>query len=375
MTVALPLALIGGMALVGGVTEHFWVRVLVPSVVLLVVPLLLADRLLPSDPSKRRPGLVRDVVAGSWTAAALFVVGASGSVTAEPLRAEAERHDAQGWTRAAYLSRWMAGPEPEPEPAPIEVAQVVEAAVEDPAIEAPSAAPVATTPEPAPAHATEAKPEPGPTEATAATEDPREYSPSELFSTYAPAVVSIKIDHGGWSSGGTGFFVDADGTLATNHHVIDGARQLRVKLFDGTELDRVELLTSNADVDLALLRIDPEQLTRPPIIAVLGDSEAIEVGEPVSVIGNPLGLDHTLTNGIVSARRIYQGERYIQMSAPISPGNSGGPVFDRHGRVIGVSVAQMIGGQNLNLAVPVSQLRALIAEDYPNRRSFGASSW
>jgi S1-C subfamily serine protease len=93
------------------------------------------------------------------------------------------------------------------------------------------------------------------------------------------------------------------------------------------------------------------------------------------VIGNPLGLEHTLTNGIISARRIYEGERFIQMSAPISPGNSGGPVFDRHGRVIGVSVAHLIGGQNLNFAVPVSQLQALIAEDYPNRRGFGTSSW
>lgn len=372
MSLALPLAMIGGMALVGGLTENLWVRTLVPTVVLIVVPLLLADRLLPSDPSKRRPGLVRDVVAASWTTAALGVVAASGTVTAEPLRVEADRHDAMGWTRAAWLGRWMAGPEDVPMPidaAQVEVAQVEVAQVEPVAVEL-EAAPVvtaATEPAPAPASATETEPVEQP--------EPREYSPAELFSAYAPTVVSLEVDHGGWHSGGTGFFVDDRGTLATNHHVIAGAEQVRVKLFDGTRLDRVELLISNEQVDLALLRIDPQQLSEPPIAVVLGDSEAVAVGEPVSVIGNPLGLDHTLTNGIVSARRVYEGERFIQMSAPISPGNSGGPVFDRNGRVIGVSVAQMIGGQNLNLAVPVSQLQALIAEDYPNRRSFGASSW
>jgi serine protease Do len=373
MIVALPIALLGGVAMIGSLTEQLWLQVLAPTVVLLVVPLLLADRLLPSDSSVRRPGLVRDVIAASWTAAALAVVGLSGSCTSAPLRAEAERHEARGWERAAWLSRWVAGPEVDSS----EIAVVAE--LDTPSIESLESEPPsdetteATTDESTPE--LEAASEPAPLPASVELPDTREYSPSELFTRYAPAVVSIKIDHGGWSSGGTGFFIDDEGTLATNHHVIAGARQVRIKLFDGTELDRVELLASNPEADLALLRVDPRQLPHPPIVTELGDSEAIEVGEPVSVIGNPLGLDHTLTNGIVSARRIYQGERFIQMSAPISPGNSGGPVFDRRGRVIGVSVAQMIGGQNLNLAVPVSQLRALIAEDYPNRRSLGASSW
>lgn len=374
MVVALPIAVIGGMALVGQVNDQLWMRVAVPTVVLLVVPLLLADRLLPSDPSKRRPGLVRDVVASSWMIAAVVVLGTSSSLTAAPLRAEAERHETRGWLRAAWLSRWMAGPELAVEPAPSELAQREPAKLASEPAESPE------SPQPPQPTTNAETAEPAarePAAAPAAMEQPdtHEYSPAELFARFAPAVVSIKIDHGGYHSGGTGFFVDADGTLATNHHVIDGAHEVRVELFDGTELARVELLTSDEQADLALLRVDPKQLPTPPVLVVLGDSEAVKVGEPVSVIGNPLGLDHTLTNGIVSARRVYEGERFIQMSAPISPGNSGGPVFDRHGRVIGVSVAQMIGGQNLNLAVPISQLRALIAEDYPNRRSFGASSW
>jgi S1-C subfamily serine protease len=376
MAVALPIALLGGMALVGSMSETLWIRVVVPAMTLVVVPLLLADRLLPSDPSQRRPGLVRDVVAGSWTVAALAVLGLSSALVAAPVRAEAERHEVRGWTRAAWLGRWIAGPELAS--APSETAQVEtqvqqpstnEGASENGVAEADPPPTAVPEPEITPERASAA--EPAPREET----DTSELSPADLFSRYAPAVVSIKTGHGGYHSGGTGFFVDANGTLATNHHVIDGAHEVRIKLFDGTELDRVELLASNEEIDLALLRVDPKQLPADLVAVQLGDSEAVAVGEPISVIGNPLGLEHTLSNGIVSARRIYEGERFIQMSAPISPGNSGGPVFDRHGRVIGVSVAHLIGGQNLNFAVPVSQLQALIAEDYPNRRSFGTSSW
>ena len=99
------------------------------------------------------------------------------------------------------------------------------------------------------------------------------------------------------------------------------------------------------------------------------------MGEPVFVIGNPLGLEHTLTTGIVSARRTYEGKKWIQMSAPISPGNSGGPVFDGKGKVIGVATAVIHGygrAQNLNLAVPVDQVKQLIKSDYPNKRKLGS---
>ncbi len=383
MTLALPIAALGTMALVGTLTDNLWIRAAVSGAVLLLVPLVLADRLLPADPSRRKPGLVRDVFAGSWTAAALAIVGLAGSLTAAPLRAEASRLEDRGWARAAYLGRWIAGPEPKlASEAEAEDGTALALADEPAPAPADEPAAAAAAPEPAPEPEPAAGPEPASVEPSAAAEPtpaepepPREYSPAELFASYAPAVVSIKVDHGGWSSGGTGFLIDVEGTIATNEHVIRGASTVRVKLFDGTELTRVELLASDAERDLALLRVDPAQLGEGPRATVLGDSEAVEVGEPVSVIGNPLGLDHTLTNGIVSARRIYEGERFIQMSAPISPGNSGGPVFDRHGRVIGVSVAQMVGGQNLNLAVPVSQLQAMIARDYPERRSFGASSW
>ena len=385
MAFALPLALIGGMSLLGGLSDNLWLRAGVPLVVLIVVPLVIADRLLPSDPSERRPGLVRDVMSISWAATALAFVGLAGSLTAAPLTAEAARLENDGWTRAAWLGRWMAGPQT----AEVDAAEPVLAQADVALTPEPAAPPTTSEPAPKPdadadAATEDANPETSTevTDAAANTEDEveltatREYSPAELFTRYAPAVVAIEVDHGGFRSGGTGFFIDDRGTLATNHHVIDGAREVRVKLFDGAQIERVELLASDAEVDLALLRVAPGSLAGgSPEPTVLGDSEAVQVGEHVSVIGNPLGLDHTLTDGIVSARRVYEGERYIQMSAPISPGNSGGPVFDRHGRVIGVSVAHMLGGQNLNLAVPVSQLKAMVADEYPNRRSFGASSW
>ncbi|PRQ07520.1 S1C family serine protease [Enhygromyxa salina] len=389
--IGLPLATVGGMSVMGLATDNLWVRLLVPLVVLAVVPLVIADRLLPNDPDKqRRPGLVRDVISGTWAATALIFVAAAGSLTAGPLHAEAERLDADGWSRAAWLGRWMAGPDPasatsaDPttthDPAVATTSPIEPPTTDKPATADPATTKLADASDPKPSDAakpTDEKTDVKPADATkpSPTGKQQEYSPAELFAAYAPAVVSIKLEHRGFSAGGTGFFIDAKGTIATNHHVIEDASEVRVKLFDGTEFDRVELLVSDPVVDLALLRIDPSTLPKPPAPTLLGDSETVQVGEPVSVIGNPLGLDHTLTNGIVSARRVYEGERYIQMSAPISPGNSGGPVFDRYGFVIGVSVAGMVGGQNLNLAVPVSQLSAMVADEYPNRRSFGASSW
>jgi S1-C subfamily serine protease len=380
LVVGLPLALIGVMALLGAidvVATPTWVKLSVALLAVFGLPLLVADRLLPEDPRRRKPGLVRDVLAGSWMAVSLVFVTLAGTLTGVPLRAEAARLEEQGWTRAAWLGRWMAGPEQQTVASEVELEPEVEHETSPEAPAEPEAQPAELTASVEQVEQRDekpeepAKPEAPEANAKAVPESTREFTPAQLFAAFAPAVVSITTDRGS----GTGFFVDREGTIATNHHVIAHTETIEVGLFDGTTIGRVELLTSNEEVDLALLRIDAEALDEPLVSTVLGDSEGVEVGEPAIVIGNPLGLEHTLTDGIVSSRRIYEGERYIQMSAPISPGNSGGPVFDRHGEVIGVSVAQMWGGQNLNLAVPISQLQALIASDYPERRSFGASSW
>ena len=101
------------------------------------------------------------------------------------------------------------------------------------------------------------------------------------------------------------------------------------------------------------------------------------MGERAISIGNPLGLEHTLTTGEVSARRKFQGRAWIQMSTPISPGNSGGPVFNTRGQVIGVTTASIGAGghaQNLNLAVPINVLKAMIKPEYPDKHELGKKS-
>ena len=165
----------------------------------------------------------------------------------------------------------------------------------------------------------------------------------------------------------------SDGLVATNHHVIEDASRVNVKLIDGSWAQEVWLLTEDADLDLALLQIVVDQEITS---VILGDSDEVEVGERTISIGNPLGLEHTLTDGLISARRVYDNQRYLQTSTPISPGNSGGPLFNMRGAVIGVSTATIgrwEAGQNLNLAVPVNELRNLISDDYPDQRFMGGS--
>jgi S1-C subfamily serine protease len=202
---------------------------------------------------------------------------------------------------------------------------------------------------------------------------PTERTPAQLFKENSPSVVTISVNTAHGTGGGTGFIIDRDGTIATNHHVVGEAASVRVKLHDGTWVDDVELLTSDDKVDLALLQIHTKSSLRP---VALGDSDKITVGERVISIGNPLGLEHTITDGLISARRMWEGKPMIQMSAPVSPGNSGGPLFNMRAEVIGVTTAQLGGpwsrAQNLNLAVPVNVLKKQIKPSYPGRKKVGA---
>src|SRR5690606_13677270 len=163
------------------------------------------------------------------------------------------------------------------------------------------------------------------------------------------AVVSIaSYDQWGETAGtGTGFLVDDQGTFVTNHHVIEGAASLKVELATGEQFTRVYSLVADADRDTAILRI-PAALTT---AAVLGMDRELEVGDPVFVMGNPLGLDRTFSNGMVSAKRLIEGTENIQITAPISPGSSGGPVMNERGEVIGIASWYVEHGQNLNMAV------------------------
>jgi hypothetical protein len=158
---------------------------------------------------------------------------------------------------------------------------------------------------------------------------------------------------------GSGFFV-SDGVVATNAHVIEGAGSGSAKLVGQAQVFKLlGTIAIDRHADLALLRVAgtaPQlPLSREPM-PVVGDS--------VYVIGNPLGLEGTFSEGIVSGVRRLGTDSIIQMTAPISPGSSGGPVMDARGEVVGVSVATFTEGQNLNLAVPVAYLEHLL-EGHP----------
>jgi S1-C subfamily serine protease len=221
-----------------------------------------------------------------------------------------------------------------------------------------------------------------PTATAAPSERPRdagELTETEIFKRFAPAVLTVDVKTQRGQGNGTAFMLDKQGTLATNFHVIDDATSLRIRAMNGASYEEVWVLATDAAVDLALLQVDaasPKEGDAPRFEPVaLGDSDAVVVGERAVSIGNPLGLEHTLTTGIVSSRRTFKGRPWIQMSTPISPGNSGGPVFNGRGEVVGVTTASLSTygiGENLNLAVPINELKRLVKPDYPGKRKFGS---
>ena len=177
---------------------------------------------------------------------------------------------------------------------------------------------------------------------------PRSLSPQEIYQNENAGMILIETydDEGRKRSLGSGFVVSPDGTAITNYHVIRGASRATVKLSDGTvgSVDSVAAYDPNRD--LAAIRVTPS----PTKVLELGDSDKVRVGDRIVAIGSPLGLQNTMSVGIVSALR----NGVIQMSDPISPGSSGGAIFDDHGKVIAVAVAQIVAGQNLNFAVPIN---------------------
>ncbi|WP_269538089.1 S1C family serine protease [Cerasicoccus fimbriatus] len=179
---------------------------------------------------------------------------------------------------------------------------------------------------------------------------------------YGEAVVLIRTQTGL----GSGFVINPDGYLITNDHVIAGEHEISVTVFkdDNDSLSReqysnVKIVASNPSADLALLKIDladGEQLTAVP----LGESNDIKQGQSVFAIGAPLGLDRTVSQGIVSNRnRPINGRVYIQTTTEISPGNSGGPLFNMNGEVIGVNNMKVVamGAEGLAFAIPANVLK------------------
>jgi hypothetical protein len=166
----------------------------------------------------------------------------------------------------------------------------------------------------------------------------------------APAVVVVETQKGSKKGLGTGFFINSRGHIVTNYHVLLGAEQAVVRTQEGRRYPVKKIVAENKEADLVLIVTDiPAREVKP--LEVTG--KLPEVGEKIYAIGHPMGLEKTVSEGIVSAvRKLPRLGEIIQITAPISPGSSGGPVFNSTGLVIGVARATVQTGQNLNFAVP-----------------------
>jgi serine protease Do len=197
---------------------------------------------------------------------------------------------------------------------------------------------------------------------------PETLTPAQIAERATNSIALIRVDGGV----GSGFVVGANGRIATNVHVIRGASEATVELGNGKKYDAVEVLAIDEANDLAILRIDATKLKPLP----LGDSSKVKPGEHIVAIGHPLGLGTTVSDGLVSGvHEMDSKQSLVQISAPISPGSSGGPVFNDRGEVIGVSTLMVTAGQNLNFAMPVNALKAMLnTERGISMADFGAKA-
>jgi serine protease Do len=186
---------------------------------------------------------------------------------------------------------------------------------------------------------------------------------SSLVKQIGEAVVQVRTPEGL----GSGFFLNADGYLITNFHVIEGETEISVEVYhqrDG-QLDRetykqVKIVAINKFHDLALLHIEDKDAPKFKYIT-LGSSDALNVGDSVFAIGSPLGLERTVTSGILSTKtRELEGELYLQTSTQINPGNSGGPLFNLAGEVVGVTNMKITFGEGLGFAIPVELVKSFL---------------
>lgn len=161
---------------------------------------------------------------------------------------------------------------------------------------------------------------------------------------------------------GSGFIISHDGYIFTNNHVVEQADKIVVKLSDGKEYD-AKVIGRDAKTDIALIKIKPGDSL--PVVEI-GDSDKLRVGEWVIAIGNPFGLEQTVTAGIVSAKGRVIGagpyDNFIQTDASINPGNSGGPLFNMEGKVIGINTAIVAQGQGIGFAIPVSMAKDILPD-------------
>lgn len=192
----------------------------------------------------------------------------------------------------------------------------------------------------------------------------------EIVQQSTDAIVRIEAGDKDGEKVGTGFVLDKSGLIATNLHVVAGSAQIKVKLHDGTPYEVMQIAGIDAGRDLAVLRIRPKKDLE---TVRLGDSEQMSAGDQIVAIGNPLGVfDYSVSSGLISqvrpvcdsseARCPPGGLKLLQISAPISQGSSGGPLFNQFGEVVGVTTLIVAQGQSINFAVPGNYLKPLVAQ-------------
>lgn len=195
---------------------------------------------------------------------------------------------------------------------------------------------------------------------------------SQIYSTYGKSVVSVNVKTSNGEGAGTGFFISDDGYILTCHHVIDGATAISVVTQDSTSYE-AEVVGSDSDLDTAVLKVKNAGKTTFPAV-VLGDSSSLTVGDSVTAIGNALGtLANTLTTGVVSAkdRAISMSDgtamKLLQTDCTVNSGNSGGPLFNEYGQVIGIVSAKLSSSSNseasvegLGFAIPINDVKDMV---------------
>ncbi len=178
-------------------------------------------------------------------------------------------------------------------------------------------------------------------------------SAEEIYDKCSPSVFYIEVyDRNGRAfASGSGFFVSSDGTAVTNYHVIEDAYSAKIKTTDGKVYTVSGVYDLNKNKDIALIKVNGSGFS----YLQKGNSDSVKTGSTIYAIGSPLGLYNTMSTGIISnANRYINGQNYIQISAPISSGSSGGALIDQSGKVIGITSAGVDNGQNLNFAIPIN---------------------
>lgn len=190
----------------------------------------------------------------------------------------------------------------------------------------------------------------------------KSFEPREIVKLSAEAVVAIEAYNaqGEPFSSGSGIIIESMGKIVTNYHVIDGATKVEVILSDGKKYEVSNIANYDEYRDIAILKIDADKLSS----LKLGDSERVAQGDKVIAIGNPLGLPNTVTDGLISNnKRMFSGQRFLQTSAPLSKGSSGGALINDRAEVIGITSAFFDTGQNINLAIPINDMKPFLKEN------------